>query len=392
MHEHFTSTSLHSIYFCSLGTFKSTVSNEQRCEQCPLNSHTKEKGSTSCICNQSFFRLNSSVINSSCIAGPNEPENVTIDDIDQVSVYISWKQSTDNVYHIECTHTISCESYIIYQPNRTFINGSRVKIIGLDAETKYKIRIYAEQVFTHLYSQSVDLTFTTKSAVPKQVRNIQIRRTAFDQVVITWSADDFNQYHIRYWPLIAEQNKIFAEVVVNNFTLKTTSDIYKFQIRAHTKLGWTAYSEEMIISLRSIFIDQPFSSEVTRKLVENKNILLISPLIILGLIITVIILAVLYIKKKRVCRSKTASDCESLDYQKRQVSGHYGPDTFFNSGWSAPLWPSISTTTKTYVDPHTYEDPTKAVNDFAHELDPNSIVIESVIGGGIYQLELHSII
>ncbi|CAF0868855.1 unnamed protein product [Adineta ricciae] len=370
--------------FCSLGTFKSTVSNEQRCEQCPLNSHTKEKGSTSCICNQDFFRLNSSVINSSCIARPNEPENVTIDDIDQVSVYISWKQSTDNVYHIECTHTISCESYIIYQPNRTFVNGSRVKIIGLDADTKYKIRIYAEQVSTHLYSQSVDLSFTTKSAVSKQVRNIQIRRTAFDQVVITWSADDFDQYHIRYWPLIAEQNKMFAEVAVNNFTLKTTSDIYKFQIRAHTKLGWTAYSEEMIISLRSIFIDQPFSSEVTRKLVENKNILLISPLIILGLIITVIILAVLYIKKKRVCRSKTASDCESLDYQKRQVSGHYGPDTFFNSGWSAPLWPSISTTTKTYVDPHTYEDPTKAVNDFAHELDPNSIVIESVIGGGIY--------
>ncbi|CAF4317953.1 unnamed protein product, partial [Rotaria sordida] len=34
-----------------------------------------------------------------------------------------------------------------------------------------------------------------------------------------------------------------------------------------------------------------------------------------------------------LCQLKTASDCESLDYQKRQVSGNYGPDAFFNSGY-----------------------------------------------------------
>ncbi|CAF4431431.1 unnamed protein product, partial [Adineta steineri] len=91
----------------------------------------------------------------------------------------------------------------------------------------------------------------------------------------------------------------------------------------------------------AIFIDQPIPSALTKKFVDNKNILFISPLIILSSLITIIILAVIYIKKKRFCRLKTASDCESLDYQKRQVSGHYGPDVFFNSGWTAPLWPSF---------------------------------------------------
>jgi hypothetical protein len=47
---------------CPIGTFKSTISNEHRCEQCPLNSHTKDKGSSLCICNEGFFRLNSSCI------------------------------------------------------------------------------------------------------------------------------------------------------------------------------------------------------------------------------------------------------------------------------------------------------------------------------------------
>ncbi|CAF1122630.1 unnamed protein product [Adineta steineri] len=367
---------------CPIGTFKSKISNDYRCEPCPLNSHTKDKGSSLCTCNDRFFRLNSSIINSSCISEPSEPENVTIDEIDQISVQISWKQSNDSIYHIECTPLISCESYIIYQPGRTFINGSRVKMIGLHDNTEYRIKIYTEQMSTHLLSKSTDLSFKTKPSISKQIRDINIRRVTFDTVVITWLSDDFDQYQIRYWSLIDENKKMLVQLSTNNFTLVTKTDIYKFQIRAHNNFGWTAFTQEIIISLRAIFIDQPIPSALTKKFVDNKNILFISPLIILSSLITIIILAVIYIKKKRFCRLKTASDCESLDYQKRQVSGHYGPDVFFNSGWTAPLWPSLSTTSKTYVDPHTYEDPTKAVNDFAHELDPNLIVIESVIGGG----------
>lgn len=37
---------------------------------------------------------------------------------------------------------------------------------------------------------------------------------------------------------------------------------------------------------------------------------------------------------------------------------------------------------KTYVDPHTYEDPNQAVREFTKEIDSQHIVIESVIGGG----------
>jgi hypothetical protein len=60
-----------------------------------------------------------------------------VDDIDQASVKISWKQandiSHDTVYRIECNRLIEgrlvpCESYISYQPNRTFINGTRYSI------------------------------------------------------------------------------------------------------------------------------------------------------------------------------------------------------------------------------------------------------------------------
>ena len=165
---------------------------------------------------------------------------------------------------------------------------------------------------------------------------MHIRRIGMNTIVITWSADDFDQYQIRYWPMINDTTKMLVTLAMNNLTLITTSDNYRVQLRGHVKLaGWTAYTEAKLVSLRSMAIDGSLTSDTSRTLVDNKSILLIGPFSILGLIITVILLALTYSKqyaaahertrgefafcyRKRSCRLKTASDCESLDYQKRQ--------------------------------------------------------------------------
>lgn len=54
-----------------------------------------------------------------------------------------------------------------------------------------------------------------------------------------------------------------------------------------------------------------------------------------------------------------------------------GSSTSSSGGSSPAAWRF-----KTYIDPHTYEDPTKVVSLFARELPPSSIIIESVLGGG----------
>lgn len=44
---------------------------------------------------------------------------------------------------------------------------------------------------------------------------------------------------------------------------------------------------------------------------------------------------------------------------------------------------------RSYVDPHTYEDPNQAVREFAREIDAGYITIEAIIGKYHFTLETH---
>ena len=96
-----------------------------------------------------------------------------------------------------------------------------------------------------------------------------------------------------------------------------------------------------------------------------------------------------YLSKPATSSSSSSganSECDSIDIAKRnaklaynQLGAHSAGTS--SSGGSSPMWPPLNGC-KTYIDPHTYEDPTKVVSLFAKELAPANIIIESVIGGG----------
>ena len=59
-------------------------------------------------------------------------------------------------------------------------------------------------------------------------------------------------------------------------------------------------------------------------------------------------------------------------------------ETYFCFSVTVPLFQPTGSV-KSYVDPHTYEDPNQAVREFTREIDASHVTIESVIGGGRWQ-------
>lgn len=62
-----------------------------------------------------------------------------------------------------------------------------------------------------------------------------------------------------------------------------------------------------------------------------------------------------------------------------RVSGHYTLHLLFTV--TTPLFTQVGHH-RTYIDPHTYEDPNQAIREFAREIDASYITIEAIIGGG----------
>jgi Ephrin type-A receptor 2 transmembrane domain len=57
--------------------------------------------------------------------------------------------------------------------------------------------------------------------------------------------------------------------------------------------------------------------------------------------------------------------------------------SFFKSDhnvWNVTVTTPLFNTSRSYVDPHTYEDPNQAIREFAREIDASYITIEAIIG------------
>ena len=81
---------------------------------------------------------------------------------------------------------------------------------------------------------------------------------------------------------------------------------------------------------------------------------------------------------------------KSWEHWQLFCSGHYFPSkctlrSFFkNVNQTKRFFINFFSSHKTYVDPHTYEDPNLAVRQFAKEISDRFITIEAIIGGGMY--------
>ncbi|XP_052054422.1 ephrin type-A receptor 5 isoform X8 [Apodemus sylvaticus] len=195
---------------------------------------------------------------------------------------------------------------------------------------------------------------------PSPVTNVKKGKIAKNSISFSWQEPDrpngiILEYEIKYFEKDQETSYTIIkskETTITAEGLKPAS-VYVFQIRARTAAGYGVFSR------RFEFETTPVSVAATN---DQSQI----PIIAVSVTVGVILLAVMigFLLSGRRCGYSKAKQ----DPEEEKMHFHNGHIKL----------PGV----RTYIDPHTYEDPNQAVHEFAKEIEASCITIERVIGAG----------
>ncbi|KAM6401670.1 ephrin type-A receptor 5 isoform 15-T15 [Pluvialis apricaria] len=247
---------------CRPGFFKASP-HSPSCSKCPPHSYTLDEASTSCLCEEHYFRKESDPPSMACTT-PSPVSSVKKGKITKNSISLSWQEPD--------------------RPNGIILEYE-IKYFEKDQETSYTI------------IKSKETTITADGLKP--------------------------------------------------------GSAYVFQIRARTAAGYGGFSR------RFEFETSPVSVAASS---DQSQI----PIIVVSVTVGVILLAVVigFLLSGRRCGYSKAKQ----DPEEEKMHFHNGHIKL----------PGV----RTYIDPHTYEDPNQAVHEFAKEIEASCITIERVIGAG----------
>ncbi|XP_073747854.1 ephrin type-A receptor 5 isoform X8 [Callorhinus ursinus] len=195
---------------------------------------------------------------------------------------------------------------------------------------------------------------------PSPVTNVKKGKIAKNSISLSWQEPDrpngiILEYEIKYFEKDQETSYTIIkskETTVTAEGLKPAS-VYVFQIRARTAAGYGVFSRRF--EFETIPVSVAASSDQSQ-----------IPIIAVSVTVGVILLAVVigFLLSGRRCGYSKAKQ----DPEEEKMHFHNGHIKL----------PGV----RTYIDPHTYEDPNQAVHEFAKEIEASCITIERVIGAG----------
>ncbi|KAM8804305.1 ephrin type-A receptor 5 isoform 6-T6 [Rhynchonycteris naso] len=195
---------------------------------------------------------------------------------------------------------------------------------------------------------------------PSPVTNVKKGKIAKNSISLSWQEPDrpngiILEYEIKYFEKDQETSYTMIkskETTITAEGLKPAS-VYVFQIRARTAAGYGVFSRRF--EFETIPVSVAASSDQSQ-----------IPIIAVSVTVGVILLAVVigFLLSGRRCGYSKAKQ----DPEEEKMHFHNGHIKL----------PGV----RTYIDPHTYEDPNQAVHEFAKEIEASCITIERVIGAG----------
>ncbi|XP_022665650.1 ephrin type-B receptor 1-B-like isoform X2 [Varroa destructor] len=413
----------HECRACPHGMFKSTV-GDAPCQPCPRNSEALIEGSPECQCIEGFFRSPSDPKSMACTQPPRAPQNLTFAFVDQSTVILVWNQPRDDGGRRDTTYRVRCDAcgaQATYTPAQSGFNETRVTVSGLSPVTRYRFEVFAENGVTPVAGEELrkaEILVRTEPSVAFVIKKVFARPVRINEIMLNWdppksasSSTDttIERYEIRYFPRKFSKNETIVQTNMTQISIGNlmANTEYGFQVRVRTQRGFGEYSEALY---RTTGIQQgsPLagiggmsgsasvggsghsglrqSEGATDSSTSGQVTVIVGLSVVVVIVIIALVVAFLYVKRNNEeCNKKQPSDCDTLEYRngegKKMVD--QGPLVQTTPLFTTPLFTNCGTIgSRSYVDPHTYEDPQQAMREFTREIDREAISIEDVIGAG----------
>nr|KAG5691375.1 hypothetical protein BaRGS_008107 [Batillaria attramentaria] len=351
------------------------------CRECPAYSYANSEGSSQCTCESGYYRSLQDKKDLPCTRPPSEPRRLIVNAITSSSVTLTWEPPSDLggrrdlEYRIVCTE---CQNDVLFRPGWHGFNTTSVTLTNLKSSSTYRIIVYAENGVSNISGSVASGSVSVKTEASAKVTGVRRVSVGPNHITIAWdlppSLEDVKRFQVHYFPQDREEEAITVytsnrNLTVTEFELDT---LYIFLVSAETMKGWGEYSDPLEVATGQ---HGQYRASTPIGIVAGSIVA-----VLLCMAIATIMIIILLRRNRQNCNEK--KECEP-PYS--HVITYPQLDHQFNGGLTMPLFPSpgsVHSSVRTYIDPHTYEDPNQAVREFTREIDACHITIESVIGGG----------
>ncbi|XP_037393784.1 ephrin type-A receptor 7 isoform X2 [Pygocentrus nattereri] len=369
---------------CGRGFYKSS-SQDLQCSRCPAHSYNDREGSWRCDCEDGYYRALSDPPSIACTRPPSAPQNLVYN-INQTTVTLEWSPPADTggrndvTYRIICRRCswepeecVPCGGNVAFTPQQSGLTDTYITISELLAHANYTFEVEAVNGVSDLSRTQrlfAAVSIATSQAAPSQVSEVIKERVQEHSIQLSWQEPEqpngvITEYEIKYYEK-DQKDRIYSTVkskstsaTVNNLKPSTA---YVFQIRAFTAAGYGMFGPRLEVTTK-----EESSGAATIVSSEQNPVIIIAVVAVAGTIILVFMVFGFIIGRRYALAGPIDSPLLHCGYSKADQEGD--EELYFQC-------------TKTYIDPETYEDPNRAVHQFAKELDASCIKIERVIGAG----------
>uniref|UniRef100_A0A8C4RI48 receptor protein-tyrosine kinase n=1 Tax=Erpetoichthys calabaricus TaxID=27687 RepID=A0A8C4RI48_ERPCA len=372
---------------CRPGFFRASTQS-LACSKCPPHSYTHRDASTACVCEDGYFRRDSDPPNMACTRPPSAPRSA-ISNVNETSVFLEWLSPADTGGRKDLTYNIICKkcstdsqlceecgNHGRYLPQQTGLSNTSVMVVDLLAHTNYTFEVEVVNgvsLLAKLPRQFVTLNVTTNQAAPSPISIVKKGKTTKNSIGVSWQEPDrpngiILEYEIKYF----EKGQETSYTIIKSKDTEITADglkpasVYIFQIRARTAAGYGGFSR------RFEFETSPFLAASS----DQSQVPIIAVSVTVGVILLAVVTGFLLSGSSSELRLEIEPEVMwRCGYSKAKQDPEEEKMHFHNGHIKLPG-------VRTYIDPHTYEDPNQAVHEFAKEIDASCITIERVIGAG----------